>query len=180
MRGPPGRRKQHEKLTQVAKSARRLLKSLGIDDADNAVDGPGDHEIFMALVLAGEPDENAVLEATRRIGRLVEIFEGVVAVGELERRAHQAAIELAAVGKLTVREGNPGDDAVNTEDGTRSSIASTASCLSRSMWSFMALSASGECPANPWPRPRPVAAPGSGIIAVAAVQYAVGVASPDT
>ena len=109
----PAPSKQHEKLTQVAKSASRLLKSLGIDDADNAVDGPGDHEIFMALVLAGEPDENAVLEATRRIGRLVEIFEGVVAVGELERRAHQAAIELAAVGKLTVREGNPGDDAVN-------------------------------------------------------------------
>ena len=48
----------------------------------------------MALVLAGEPDENAVLEATRRIGRLVEIFEGVVAVGELERRAHQAALSL--------------------------------------------------------------------------------------
>jgi hypothetical protein len=32
---------------------------------------------------------------------------------ELERRADQAVIELAAVGKLTVREGNPGDDAVN-------------------------------------------------------------------
>jgi hypothetical protein len=105
--------KQHDKLTQVAKSARRLLKSLGIDDPDNAVDGPGDHEIFRALVLAGEADENAVLEATRRIGRLVEILEGVAAAGELERRAHQAATELAAVGKLTVREGNPGDDAVN-------------------------------------------------------------------
>ena len=108
----PAPSKQHEKLTQVAKSASRLLNSLGIDDADNAADGPGDHEIFRALVLAGEPDENAVLEATRRIGRLVEIFEGVVAVGELERRAHQAATELAAVGKLTIREGNPGDDAV--------------------------------------------------------------------
>ena len=67
----------------------------------------------MALVLAGEPDENAVLETTRRIGRLVEILEGVAAAGELERRAHQAATELAAVGKLTVREGNPGDDAAN-------------------------------------------------------------------
>ena len=64
-------------------------------------------------MLAGEPDENAVLETTRRIGRLVEILEGIAATGELERRAHQAATELAAVGKLTVREGNPGDDAVN-------------------------------------------------------------------
>src|SRR4249919_2550780 len=75
--------KQHDKLTQVAKSARRLLKSLGIDDPDNAVDGPGDHEIFRALVLAGEPDENAVLETTRRIGRLVTILEGAAAAGEL-------------------------------------------------------------------------------------------------
>jgi hypothetical protein len=39
--------------------------------------------------------------------------EGITAVGEFERRAHQAATELAAVGELTVREGNPGDDAVN-------------------------------------------------------------------
>jgi hypothetical protein len=109
----PAPSKQHDKLTQIAKSARRVLKSLGIDDADNAVDGPSDHEILMALVLAGEPDENAVLETTRRIGRLVEFLEGIAAAGELERRAHQAATELAAVGKLTVREGNPGDDAVN-------------------------------------------------------------------
>jgi len=109
----PAPSKQHEKLTQVAKSASRLLKSLGVDDSDNAADGPGDHEIFRALVLAGEADENAVLEATRRIGRLVEILEGIAAAGELERLAHQAATELAAVGKLTVREGNPGDDAVN-------------------------------------------------------------------
>ena len=105
--------KQHVKLTQVAKSARRLLKSLGISDPENATDGPGDHEIFRALVLSGEPNEDAVLETTRRIGRFIEILEGVAAVAELERRADQAAIELAAVGKLTVREGNPGDDAVN-------------------------------------------------------------------
>ena len=101
------------KLTQVAKSARRLLKSLGISDPENATDGFGDHEIFRALVLSGEPNEDAVLETTRRIGRFVEILEGIAAASELERRADQAAIELAAVGRLTVREGNPGDDAVN-------------------------------------------------------------------
>ena len=33
--------KRREKLNQVAKSARRLLKSLGIDDPDEAVDGNG-------------------------------------------------------------------------------------------------------------------------------------------
>jgi hypothetical protein len=109
----PAPSKQHEKLAQVAKSARRLLKNLGISDPENAIDGPGDHEIFRALVLSNEPNEDAVLETTRRIGRFVEILEGIAAAGELERRSDQAATELAAIGKLTVREGNPGDDAVN-------------------------------------------------------------------
>jgi hypothetical protein len=58
--------KRREKLNQVAKSARRLLDSLGIDDFDEAADGPGDPEIFKALMLTGEPDENPVVEATRR------------------------------------------------------------------------------------------------------------------
>jgi hypothetical protein len=98
----PAPSKQHEKLAQVAKSARRLLKSIGISNPENATDGPGDPEIFRALVLTGEPNENAVIEATRRIGRLVEILEGIAAAGEIERHADQAAIELVAVGKLTV------------------------------------------------------------------------------
>jgi hypothetical protein len=113
MRVGPQLWKQHEKLAQVAKSASRLLKSIGISNPEYATDGPGDPEIFRALVLSGEPNEDAVLETTRRIGRLVEILEGIAAVGEIERRADQAAIELVAVGKLTVRKGNPGDDAVN-------------------------------------------------------------------
>jgi hypothetical protein len=60
------------KLKQVAESARRLLKSLGVNDPDEAVDGPGDREILNALVLLGEPHADPVMEATRRIGRLVE------------------------------------------------------------------------------------------------------------
>jgi len=43
----------------------------------------------------------------------MEIIDGVAAAAELGRRANQAAIEVAEVGKLTVRPGNPGDDAVN-------------------------------------------------------------------
>jgi hypothetical protein len=105
--------KQIEKLTQVGKSARRLLKSLGVNAADEAADGPGDAEIFQALVLTGEPNENAVLEATRRIGRLMEIVEAVTAAVDFERRAREASIELAVVGKMTVREGHFGNDAVN-------------------------------------------------------------------
>jgi hypothetical protein len=105
--------KRCEKLNQVAKSARRLLKSLGINDPDEAADGPGDPEIFEALVLTGEPDANPVMEATRRIARLVEIVEGIAAAAEFDRRAQKAATEVAEVGELTVRKGNPGDDAVN-------------------------------------------------------------------
>src|SRR5207248_4951585 len=54
-----------------------------------------------------------VIEATRRVGRLTEIIDGAVAAAELHRRAKEAAAEVTRVGKLTVREGNPGDDAVN-------------------------------------------------------------------
>jgi hypothetical protein len=110
-RTPPS--KGREKLTQIAKSARRLLKSLGINDPDEAPDGPGDPYIFKALVLTGEPDENRVVEATRRIGRLVELVEGIAAAAEFDRRAQKAAKEVAQVGKLTVRSGNTGDDTVN-------------------------------------------------------------------
>jgi hypothetical protein len=63
--------------------------------------------------LTGEPDENPVVEATRRIGRLVELVEGIAAAAEFDRRAQKAATEVAQVGKLTVRSGNTGDDAVN-------------------------------------------------------------------
>jgi hypothetical protein len=105
--------KSREKLDRVAKNARRLLKSLGVDDPDEAADGPGDAEILHALVLSGEPNEDPVIEATRRMGRLVEIIDGVVAAAELHRRAKKAATEVTRVGKLTVREGNPGDAAIN-------------------------------------------------------------------
>jgi hypothetical protein len=108
-----GPSKSREKLERVTKNARRLLESLGVNDPDEAPDGPGDTEILRALVLAGEPNEDPVIEATRRMGRLVEIIDGTVAAAELHRRAKKAATEVVRVGKLTVREGNPGDDAVN-------------------------------------------------------------------
>jgi hypothetical protein len=106
--------KLDEKLGQVAKNARRLLKSLDINEPQDAADGPGDTELLDALVLVGEPDERPVTNATRRIGRLVEIVDAIAAAAELGDRANKAAEELAAVGKLTVREGNPGDEAVNS------------------------------------------------------------------
>jgi hypothetical protein len=108
---PPS--KLRDKLDRIAKSAHRLLKNLHINDPDEAADGPGDPEILHALVLSGEPNQDPVIEATRRIGRLAEVIGGVVAAAELDCRARKAAIAVAEIGKLTVREGNPGDDAVN-------------------------------------------------------------------
>jgi len=105
--------KSREKLDRVAKDASRFLKNLGVNDPHEAYDGPGDPEILRALVLSGEPSADPVIDATRRMGRLAEIVDGTLAVAELLCRAKKAAAEVARVGKLTVREGNPGDDAVN-------------------------------------------------------------------
>ena len=115
-RGQPKRiapSKLREKLDAIAKNARRLLKSLGVNDPDEAPDGPGNREILAALVLVGERNEDPVIEATQRIGRLTEFIDGIAAAAELEGRAKKAAIAVAEIGKLTVREGNLGDDAVN-------------------------------------------------------------------
>jgi hypothetical protein len=110
-RTPPS--KSREKLDRVAQNASRFLKSVGVNDPDEAYDGPGDPEILRALVLSGEPCADPVIDAIRRMGRLAEIIDGTLAAAELHCRAKKAAAEVARVGKLTVREGNPGDDAVN-------------------------------------------------------------------
>ena len=57
--------KMREKLDGVAKNARRLLKSLGVNNPDEAADGPGNREILAALVLVGERNEDPVIEADR-------------------------------------------------------------------------------------------------------------------
>jgi hypothetical protein len=53
--------KTREKLDRIAKAARRLLASLGVNDPDDAADGPRDPEILNALVLAGEPNADPVM-----------------------------------------------------------------------------------------------------------------------
>ena len=110
-RMPPS--KLRDKLDEVSKCARRLLRSLGVSSPAEAADGPGSRELLSALVLLGERNEDAVIEAVARIGRLAEIVEGLAAAAELEVRAKKAAIEAVKVGKLTVRERNSGDDAIN-------------------------------------------------------------------
>jgi hypothetical protein len=105
--------KMRDKLDEVSKNARRLLKSLGVNSPAKAADGPGSRELVAALMLLGEGNEDHVIQATGRIGRLTEIVEGLAAAAELEMRAKKAAIDAVKVGKLTVRQGNPGDDAIN-------------------------------------------------------------------
>jgi len=109
-------------LDRVGNSARRLLKNLGLNNPDEAADGPSDVEVLNALVLLGEPNPDPVIEATRRIGRLVEIIDAVAAAAEFDRRANKGPPEVADVGKLTVREGNFGDDTVNDWVATMMSL----------------------------------------------------------
>ena len=105
--------KMRDKLDEVAKNARQILKSLGVNSPADAADGPGSRELLAALVLLGERNEDPVIDAVGRIGRLTEIVEGLAAAAKLEVRAKKAAIEVIKVGKLTVRKGNSGDDAIN-------------------------------------------------------------------
>ena len=125
----------------VVGDARRLLKNLGIDDPKEAPDGPGNSEILEALALFdGDLDEDPVIEATRRIGRLAdnvravqathdldrqaEIVDAKEAARELERRASKAFRNLKEKGDTyendgevvkvnVVPEGNSGDVAIN-------------------------------------------------------------------
>ena len=85
----PAPSKRREKLNRIASSARRLLKNLGINAPAEAPDGPGDRDILSALVLIGEPDATPIIEAARRIGRLVQFAEFTAAAAEFERRAHR-------------------------------------------------------------------------------------------
>src|SRR5258708_1422135 len=98
--------KSREKLDRIAKAARRLLASLGVNDPDEAADGPRDPEILNALVLVGEPNADAVIEATRRIGRLMKILDSIAPSAEFDRRAKKAATEVSEAGKLPVRHWN--------------------------------------------------------------------------
>jgi hypothetical protein len=108
---PPS--KMRGKLERVGKSANRLLKNLGVNRVEEAPNGPGDRELLEALVLERDANEDRVVEATRRIGRLVEILDAIEAAEELAHRASAGAEEVKQLGQLTVVEGNSGDAEIN-------------------------------------------------------------------
>ena len=101
------------KLQQASKAARRLLKHLAVDETPDAYDGPGSVELLETLAWAEDYDEDAVVTATRRIGRLMEILEAVEAASSIEDCAEAAGQEVLAMGALTTRPGNQGDEPVN-------------------------------------------------------------------
>ena len=109
-RTPPSKMRENQRL---AKSARRLLKDLEIKDHEEAADGPGNFDLLEALAAAEPASEDAVTNATTRIGQLVTMTDAVDAALELERRALEAAQDAIAIGKLTVPKGHQGEAPVN-------------------------------------------------------------------
>jgi hypothetical protein len=71
------------KVLKISKSAQRLLKNLGVRanegglNIEDAYDGPGNFEILKVLSWAVDHDEDPVITATRRVGRLAEILKAV-------------------------------------------------------------------------------------------------------
>lgn len=100
------------RMTQIAGAAERLLKSLGVSDPADAPDGPA---LAVLDVLASTEDgsEDAVIRATARLGRLVELFEAINATRELGHLARQGAADVERLGKLTVLKGHHGNHAEN-------------------------------------------------------------------
>jgi hypothetical protein len=100
------------RIRQIANAARKLLRHLGVEDPAQAPDGPG-IAVLEVLALTDDGTEDAVVRATTRIGRLVEILEAVDAARELERRAEMGAENVLRIGNLTVPKGHHGDAAEN-------------------------------------------------------------------
>jgi hypothetical protein len=102
----------HRRMTRIANAARKLLRHLGVKDPAQAPDGP---QIAVLQVLASTNDgtEDAVIRATARIGRLVELLEAVDAAREFERRAEIGAEDAVRMGELVVPKGYRGEAAEN-------------------------------------------------------------------
>ncbi|MGH9553340.1 MAG: hypothetical protein ACRD3W_28425 [Terriglobales bacterium] len=102
-----------DKLHRLAKNARRLLKDLEIKNYEESADGPGHFYLLEALTAVEHPNEDAVINATTRMGQLAVMMDAVEAAFELERRALKAAEDVVAIGKLMVLKGHQGETPVN-------------------------------------------------------------------
>lgn len=105
--------KLKDRLVGISKNANRLLKSLGVESAEDAADGPAERAILEAITDVRASDEGRVLRASERLGRFVTLLEGVAATAELRDHAKTAAIEVVKVKKLITPPGHRGDAAIN-------------------------------------------------------------------
>lgn len=87
-------------LGRIASAAQRLLRQLKICDYRNSLDGPGDSTLLNHLASAENNDEDSVVQATKSIGRLAEIFDAIDAAQELERRGRKAAAGAKQLSRL--------------------------------------------------------------------------------
>ena len=115
-KAPTGKRvtpfRMRNRMTRIASAADRLLKQLGVCDAADAPDGPA-IGILEVLASTGDDTEDAVIRATARVGRLVELLEAVDATRELKDLALRGAADAKRLGRLTVPKGHQGDVAEN-------------------------------------------------------------------
>lgn len=109
------------RLGRIERVAERLLSSLGIEHARSAADGPVDIRLTEALTLADERDSSSLLHSCARLGKLVELIDGLKAIAELRARADAASKEAIAIGKLITTSGHQGDTAVNSWIGAMAS-----------------------------------------------------------
>lgn len=101
------------RLESIVGHARGLLKALGVDDASEAADGPGDVDVLEALTVAEDSDEEIVIIATLRIGRLAELLSAAGAAADLERWAKAAAKDAVRVRRQISLPGHQGDLDIN-------------------------------------------------------------------
>jgi len=101
------------RMKQIAKDVRKLLKHLEVHDPREAEDGPGATSLLEFLASAEDDDEDAVKRVTARMGRLVEILDSIDAAREIERRAGKAAEDAVQIGELIVPKGHQGNAPVN-------------------------------------------------------------------
>ena len=100
--------KLRKKAEQVEAAARKLLSHLGVRHLEETPDGPGDREFLTFLASYSGSSEEEVIDATARIGRLVELLEAIDAAGFFKTSASKAVQEAIDFAKLFPK-GHQGD-----------------------------------------------------------------------
>lgn len=94
-----------KRLLRISSAAKRLLDALGVQDAAEAPDGPSPEVMFL-LNFADSADEDAIVNATERLGRLVVMLQGIKAATTISPAAAEAAEHIIRIGQLIVPKGN--------------------------------------------------------------------------